>query len=257
MELRPKRKKNGKTVSVKNPYVKGMKTIVAEAEAFDYQGSARKEFEMIATGADNTYGGVLNYNRAWKLAWAIGEEDGLLYVFKPVEKKDGRWTIYCSRLLPQGRTEYLFDRTFGDYPSEAAAIDGIWKEVQRHKELLEEWLSGKGKPVAEAKFSPRDLMMPGIHARQTELIQPTRTDPSVSPFIWDITCRRLVLDATIFWIYGLISSPPEDKRTPFLPRMNSGNPISSSIEEIEWLTADGVRWSTVAAFAKEPCSRIV
>lgn len=40
-----RKKKNGKTMSVKNPYVKGMKTIVAEAgEAFAYQGSALQKF---------------------------------------------------------------------------------------------------------------------------------------------------------------------------------------------------------------------
>ena len=78
-----RKKKGKKTVSVKNPYVKGMKTIVAEGEAFQYMGSAREKFDEMTQDVDNVFTGVLTFNRKWRLAWLVNE-NGLLEFYKPI-----------------------------------------------------------------------------------------------------------------------------------------------------------------------------
>lgn len=79
-----KRKKDKKTITAKNPYVRGMKTIVAEEDGtVVYTGEARKKFDEMAQNLDNVFTGVLTFNRKLKLAWIIND-GGIMEFYKPI-----------------------------------------------------------------------------------------------------------------------------------------------------------------------------
>lgn len=80
-----KKKKGKKTVSVKNPYAKGMKTIVAEGENqnFEYAGEAKIQLDQITNGQPTIYNGVLYFNDRFRIAWRF-TEDGMCKIYKPV-----------------------------------------------------------------------------------------------------------------------------------------------------------------------------
>ena len=149
-----KAKKNAKTY--KNPYAKGMKTIVAEAEPerVEYSGEALKALERITGGAGAAYGGVLYYNPDLKAAWRFAE-DGELKIYKPV-MPDGAsyWTVYATRLTPEGNIE--FEYKAGRYPTEQAAAEAVWKAAEQHKAKLQESLGGGGESLVEG-LSPEQV----------------------------------------------------------------------------------------------------
>lgn len=132
--------KGGKTVSVKNPYAKGMKTIVAEGEngVTAYSGRAKAEFDKVVSSAQQIYTGVLNYNDALKLAWMV-REDGGLRMYKPMFA--GRyWTVYATTLQEDGTI--LLDYKGGMYKDENSALTAVYREAEKHKKALEECLAG-------------------------------------------------------------------------------------------------------------------
>lgn len=143
-----KRKKGKKTVSVKNPYTKGMKTIVAEEDGVAaYTGEARKKFDEMTQDADNVFTGVLTFNRKWKLAWVVND-DGIMEFYKPIQDwnrkthsalPDGKWRIYHTKLAPDGMIQ-LIDVSGAEYESEETALTAVWNEVKRHKQKLAECL---------------------------------------------------------------------------------------------------------------------
>ena len=114
--LKKRKDKNGKTRTVKNPYAKGIKTIVAEADVFQYEGEAARQFYNVIAPqqVDRIYNDVLYYNDTYKLAWLI-KKDGILHMYKPMcRQSDGDvWTIYATHLSPEGTVE--FDYKGGRY----------------------------------------------------------------------------------------------------------------------------------------------
>ena len=132
-----KRKKGKKTVAVKNPYAKGMKTIVAEDDNIvHYTGVAKEEFDKIVGPANHAYTGVLNYNDVWKLAWMI-REDGVLHFYKPYDV-GSFWTVFATHLTEDGMI--MFDYKAGKYPTENAALNAIYKAAKEHEKKLQECL---------------------------------------------------------------------------------------------------------------------
>lgn len=132
-----KRKKGKKIVTVKNPYVKGMKTIVAEDDnVVHYTGAAKEEFDKIVGPANHAYTGVLNYNDVWKLAWMI-REDGILHFYKPYNT-GSFWTVYATHLTEDGMI--MLDYKAGKYPTETAALNAIHNAAKEHEKKLQECL---------------------------------------------------------------------------------------------------------------------
>ena len=133
-----KRKRGKKTVSTKNPYVKGMKTIIAEEDenVVKYVGPAKEEFDKVVGQSSYAYTDVLNYNHTWNVAWLI-KPNGVLCLYKPM--KIGQvYTVYASHLLEDGRI--MLDYKGGKYPTEEQAYDAIYKAAQDHKKKLQECL---------------------------------------------------------------------------------------------------------------------
>lgn len=132
-----KRKKGKKTVSAKNPYAKGMKTIVAEDDNIvHYTGAAKEEFDKIVGPANHAYTGVLNYNDTWKLAWMI-REDGVLHFYKPYDT-GSFWTVYATHLTEDGMI--MLDYKAGKYPTETDALNAVYKAAKEHEKKLQECL---------------------------------------------------------------------------------------------------------------------
>ena len=146
-----KRKKGKKTVAVKNPYVKGMKTIVAEDDnVFHYTGAAKEEFDKIVGPANHAYTGVLNYNDVWKLAWMI-REDGVLHLYKPYDV-GSFWTVFATHLTEDGMI--MLDYKAWKYPTETAALNAIYKAAKEHEKKLQECL----RKLDEARPNMHKLM---------------------------------------------------------------------------------------------------
>ena len=146
-----KHKKGKKTVSVKNPYVKGMKTIVAEDDnVVHYTGAAKEEFDKIVGPANHAYTGVLNYNDVWKLAWMI-REDGVLHLYKPYNI-GSFWTIFATHLTEDGMI--MLDYKAGKYPTEIAALNAVYKATKEHEKKLQECL----RKLDEARPNMHKLM---------------------------------------------------------------------------------------------------
>jgi hypothetical protein len=138
-----KNKKKKKTVkktkisTANNPYVKGMKTIIAENDnVIYYTGLAKEEFNKITGSPNYAYTGVLNYNDTWHVAWMI-REDGILHMYKPINVGQF-WTIYATSLLEDGMV--MLDYKAGKYSTENAAIDAIYRAAKQHEKKLEEHL---------------------------------------------------------------------------------------------------------------------
>ena len=134
-----KKKKGKKTVSVKNPYVKGMKTIIAEDGngTVVYAGNAKEEYDKVTGGQENVFTGVLYYNDLYKLAWMV-REDGVLHIYKPMNT-GSFWTVYATVLTEDGMIK--LDYKAGKYPTEQQALDAVYKAAQAHKKALEECIA--------------------------------------------------------------------------------------------------------------------
>lgn len=187
-----RRKKGGKTVSVKNPYVKGMKTIVAEDDGPGYQGEALLTFREIADDPDTVWTGVLNYSRKLKLAWLV-DGDGIMHFYKPMQRwgaqmyepiPGSEWKIYHTRLGRAGDIE-LVDVSQKKYRKEEDALSDIWREAQSHAKSLEEHLA----KLNEATFSPRDIMNWEAHGRDPRYF-PGARGPEVNAFALQNELKR-------------------------------------------------------------------
>ena len=138
-----KNKKKKKTTKIaapvsKNPYAKGIKTIIAEDDTnvVKYVGLAKEEFNRIVGNTDQAFVGVLQYNDQFKLAWMI-RKDGILHLYKPMNMGNF-WTVYASSLLEDGMI--MLDYKAGKYPTERAALDAIYKAAKAHEQKLQECL---------------------------------------------------------------------------------------------------------------------
>jgi hypothetical protein len=136
-----KNKKNKKSSTIKNPYIKGMKIIIAEDETniVHYIGTAKEEFDKIVGSNNFTFTNVLRYNDQLKLAWMI-REDGTLHMYKPFNTGNF-WTIYATSLLEDGMI--MLDYKAGRYPNEQTALDAIYKAAKVHEQKLQECLNNK------------------------------------------------------------------------------------------------------------------
>lgn len=194
-----KRKKNGKTVSTKNPYVRGMKTVVAEEDAAEedkqvYLGTAKAKFDEMTQDVDNVFTGVLTFNKKYRLAWLINDK-GLLEFYKPIQGQvpspkgytpapDEPWRIYHTVLEPRGVVS-LLDVSDQQYPTEDQALTAIWREVQSHRQKLAEHL----RKMDEAKYSPRDIMNWEAHGRDPRYF-PKPRGPEVNAFALQNELKR-------------------------------------------------------------------
>jgi hypothetical protein len=133
-----KNKKIKKDQSVKNPYVKGMKTIIAEEDnnVMRYVGQAKEEFDRIVGSSNYAYTGVLNYNSMYKVAWMI-RENGVLHLYKPMNT-GSFWTVYATHLTEDGMI--MLDYKAGKYQTERAALDAVYKAAKDHEKKLQECL---------------------------------------------------------------------------------------------------------------------
>ena len=168
-----KKKKGKRTVSVKNPYVAGMKTIIAEDGngTIVYTGDAKREYDKITGDQPNIFTGVLYYNDRWRLAW-MAREDGVLHFYKPYDT-GSFWTVYATHLAEDGMI--IFDYKAGKYQTEQRALDAVYKAAQAHKKALEEHL----KTLTESRFSPRDIMNWEAHGRDPRYF-PKEQKPTVN-----------------------------------------------------------------------------
>ena len=180
-----KKKKGKKTVSVKNPYVKGMKTIVAEDGngTVVYTGDAKAEYDRITGEQAEVFTGVLYYNDKYKLAWMV-REDGVLHLYKPMDT-GSFWTVYATTLTEDGMI--LLDYKAGKYQTEQQALDAVYKAAQAHRKALEECIGGK--PVDESRFSPRDLMNWEAHGRDPRYF-PKERKPEVNTRFLEAELKR-------------------------------------------------------------------
>lgn len=178
-----KRKKGKKTVSAKNPYVKGMKTIVAEDDenVVKYVGQAKEEFDKIVGPAGCAYTGVLNYNDQYRLAWMI-RDDGVLHFYKPMDA-GSYWTVYATHLDEDGSV--VFDYKAGRYPTEQAALDAVYRAAKEHEKKLRECLE----KLDEARPDMRRFM--NLTARGVDPIRAWR-EASAEPYV---DARRLADEA--------------------------------------------------------------
>lgn len=99
-----RRKKKGKNSirvvpSAKNPYAKGMTTVVAESEkeVTEYSDRAAEVFNKVTDSAPFVCAGAFGYNRRLNTGWVVGD-DGVLTAYRPFAD-GGVWKIRSARLL--------------------------------------------------------------------------------------------------------------------------------------------------------------
>jgi hypothetical protein len=142
---RKKKGKNGIRVvpSAKNPYVKGMTTVVAESEKeiTEYSGPAGDVFSEVTESAPFVCAGVFGYNHGANVGWVVGD-DGVLTAYRPFAD-GGIWKIRSARLLESG--DFDIAESYGRYSSPSDAGRAMEAVAENHVRELAKRMGGNTK----------------------------------------------------------------------------------------------------------------